>query len=222
MNIKKSAHLWLCLCLISGTIVYSEDEKSSESDEPKKIVSQMRSLYDALTWVNRMPEEMSDGETPLQFSGRLLGRVASHESRNLLKLPTGMTRDTYLAMKTFFRYEGDSSVGNCAACHTPMQFESQTKHIMTKGGAAQLAPSVRNIAVRNLDLEKILKTKIKAAEQKKDGSADDLDDAFSIMTITEKDIPGLVSFLESLNDASFVDFRKMIVEVEPLDTSDIF
>jgi hypothetical protein len=198
------------------------ESKNQDEDEKPRPVSAKRSEYDALTWINRMPEKLGEGETPLQLAGRVLGRLASHESRNLVKLPTGMTKDTYLAMKTFFRYEGESKVGNCAACHTPMEFEGSVERIVSKHGTPKKAPSLRNLKGRKLDLEKIVTEKIAAAEHKQSGNADEIDEAFSLMKITEEDIPGLVSFLNSLNDQSILDHRNMLKNVELLDTSDFF
>ena len=42
------------------------------------------------------------------------------------------------------------------------------------------------------------------------------------MNITQKDIPGLVAFLNLLNDGPDSGFRDLIVGAELLDTSDSF
>jgi hypothetical protein len=213
----------VCVLVSNGLMAFTYADEKKDAQEPTRpTVSAKRSMYDALVWINRMPEKLGEGETPLQIAGRVLGRLASHESRNLVKLPYGMKKDTYLAMKTFFRYEGDSKVGNCAACHTPMEFDGSDLRVAAKGGQPTKAPSLRNLESLNLDLEKILLAKIESADQKKTGEADDIDDAFLLMNITKEDVPGLVAFLNSLNDISFVGHRKAITDVELLDTSDFW
>lgn len=220
---KNALAYGLCLLSLGAAPVATAQDGDGQTIEEKthihRLKNEKRSIYDAFTYVNRIPEEAGEGETPVEFAGRLFGRLANQEGRMLLKLPTGMTKDDYLAFKTFFRYEGEQA-GNCNACHTPPNFNSDKTFVTTKGGEAKKAPILRNMKEHNVDVEAVLKKKIDAAKAKQAG-ADDIDDAYSVMTITEKDIPGLVSFLNLLNDGKEEEFRDLILNAEIVDTSDI-
>ena len=222
MSYRKTMALGLCaLALGYFPVANAQDDGLTveEKTHIHRLKNTKRSIYDAFTYVNRIPETVDENEKPIEFSGRLFGRLANQEGRMLLKLPTGMTKDDYLAFKTFFRYEGEQA-GNCAACHTPPNFNSDSKFVTTKGGTAKVAPSLRNMAEHNVDVAAVLKKKIEAAKAKKAG-ADDIDDVYSAMNITEEDIPGLVSFLNLLNDGEEDGFRELILNAEIVDTSDI-
>ena len=212
----------ILLTLSVGPGATAQDEEGLTVEEKThihRLKNEKRSIYDAFTYVNRIPEEAGDGETPVEFAGRLFGRLANQEGRMLLKLPNGMTKDDYLAFKTFFRYEG-AQAGNCNACHTPPNFNSENKFVTMKGGTAKVAPSLRNMKDSGVDVVAVIKGKIAAAKAKKAG-ADDIDDAYAAMTITEDDVAGLVSYLKLLNDGKEEGFRELILNAEIVDTSDI-
>lgn len=199
--------------------------KDSRSIEEKtkihRLSSTKRAAYDAFVYVNRIPEAPEQGESASDLAGRIFGRLANQEGRILLKLPPGMDRDSYLAFKTFFRYEaeGEARVGNCAACHTPVEFSDLKNHVVAKDGSPQPTPSLRNLEKRKVDIRKAVMDKIAASEQKRSGSADEIDDAYAKMNITQKDVGGLVKFLSQLNDVKDADFRKLILDAQLLDTS---
>lgn len=226
MRLTKAIRNGICLtgCAVLSSITLPNTTAQDDSIEKKthihRLESTKRTIYDAFTYVNRIPEAPDAAETPLQLSGRLFGRLSNQEGRMLLKLPTGMTKDDYLAFKTFFRYEGEQ-VGNCAACHVPAEFNSKNTFVTSKGGKAKAAPSLRNLAKRDIDVAAVLKAKIAASKQKQSSKANDIDDAYGPMNITEKDIPGLVSFLKLLNDGKEEDFRGLILHAEIMDTSDV-
>ena len=180
----------------------------------------LSSVFDAFTYVNRIPERAEKGESASDVSGRILGRLANQEGRILLKLPPGMSRESYLAFKTFFRYEGKAKVGNCAACHTLAEFTDLKSHVVTKGGTAIPTPSLRNLKKRKVDVRKAIQTKIIASNQRRSGKADEIDDTYAKMNINEKDVEGLVAFLHLLNDVSDKQFRQLILNAKLLDTSE--
>jgi streptogramin lyase/plastocyanin len=64
-----------------------------------------RSPFDAFIYVNRIPDQSDEGETAVQFAGRILGRLANQEGRVLLKLPNGMDHRAYNGFKTFLGSE---------------------------------------------------------------------------------------------------------------------
>ena len=181
-----------------------------------------RAAYDAFVYVNRLPEKLEEGETAEDLAGRIFGRLANQEGRILLKLPPGMDRTSYLGFKTFFRYEGAASVGNCTACHTPAEFTDLKSHAVTKDGLAKPTPSLRNLEKRRIDLRKVLVEKITASRQKRSGEGDNIDEAYATMNIATEDIPNVVAFLDLLNDVSDNEFRKLILDATVLDTSENF
>ena len=221
-----------CVLLILAALpAVDAQELSAEKPNAKKqsiekktqvhrLSSTRRSVYDAFAYVNRIPEGPEEGESARDVAGRIFGRLANQEGRILLKLPPGMDRDTYLAFKTFFRYEGKMNVGNCAACHTPAKFTDSKAHIVTKGGSSTATPSLRNLKKRKGDIRKAIMGKIAASRQKRSGEADEIDNAYAEMNISTKDVSGLVAFLNSLNDVSDSDFRGLILKSKLLDTSE--
>ena len=184
-----------------------------------RLVSARGAIYDAFVYVNRIPEKPEEGETPEDIAGRIFGRLANQEGRVLLKLPAGMDRNSYLAFKTFFRYEGEKQVGNCAACHSPAEFADSKTHVVTKDGKPTATPSLRNLKMGKEDLGKSILSKIAASRQKQAGEADEIDDAYSIMRLDEADVPGLVAYLNLLIDVPDDKFRDLILEATVLDTT---
>ena len=184
-----------------------------------RLVSARRAIYDAFVYVNRIPEKPEEGEAPIDLAGRIFGRLANQEGRVLLKLPAGMDRDSYLAFKTFFRYEGKKQVGNCAACHSPEEFADSKTHVGTKGGEAVATPSLRNLNLGRKDLEKVIHGKIAASRLKQSGEADEINGAYSIMRLGKEDVPGLVAYLRLLKDVPDDKFRGLILEATVLDTT---
>ena len=156
---------------------------------------------------------------PDDFAGRIFGRLANQEGRVLLKAPAGMDQPAYEGFKTFLRYEGTASVGNCSACHTLSDFSDGKSHIVTKDGKATLTSSLRNAGPRGVDLRAALKRKFEASRLKKSGEADRISDEYSTMQLSAEDMSNLIAFLKLLDDVSDVRFRELILEASVLDTS---
>ncbi len=194
-------------------------ESVEEKTRVHRLANTRRSIYDAFTYVNRLPEVPEEWEEPIDVAGRIFGRLANQEGRILLKAPAGMDRQSYLAFKTFFRYEGESAVGNCAACHTLAEFSDEKEHIVTAGGSPVKTRSLRNLRQTKVDVGRVIREKIAASERKRSGEADEIDEAYVAMNINEEDVAGLVAFLELLNDVPDDQFRKLILDVTLLDTS---
>jgi mono/diheme cytochrome c family protein len=184
-----------------------------------RLATTKRSPYDAFVYVNRIPPKAEEQETPSDLSGRILGRLANQEGRILLKLPAGMERDAYLGFKSFIDYEGNSMVGNCAACHTPESFKDSKKHVVAQGAEPMATPSLRNLGKGPDELRKIILAKIAASQQKRSGNGADIDKAYAVMNIDKKDVGQLVAFVSQLNDVSDTEFRKLILNAKLLDTS---
>ena len=62
---------------------------------------------------------------------------------------------------------------------------------------------------------------MKASELKRSGKANEIDDAYAVMKLSEKDIPGLVVFIKLLNDGPASEFRNLILDSELVDTADM-
>ena len=207
--------------VLSISMVRAQEKTASVEKKTKvhRLTSNKRSIYDAFTYVNRIPEAAEESESAEDVAGRIFGRLANQEGRVLLKLPPGMNRESYLAFKTFFRYEGEAKIGNCAACHSPAEFTDSKAHIVTKGGKSAPTPSLRNLNKKQVDLKKVILDKIAVSNLKRSGEADEIDAAYGKMTIDKEDVPGLVAFLKLLNDVPDSDFRGLILKAEVLDTS---
>ncbi|MCR9200110.1 MAG: sulfatase-like hydrolase/transferase [Planctomycetaceae bacterium] len=185
-----------------------------------RLATTKRSVFDAFVYVNRIPDQPDDDETPEDFAGRIFSRLANQEGRILLKTPPGMQRSAYEGFKTFLRYEGAASVGNCAACHTPARFTDSKSHVVSKGGTAKPTPSLRNLAKRGVDLHQALQKKLETYRQKQSGTADEVSDAYTAMKLSEQDMPGLAAFLRLLADVPDDEFRELILDAKVLNTLD--
>lgn len=228
---RKGICLTGCALVTVGTLSLASAQQKSVEEETKihRLENTKRAIYDAFTYVNRIPEAPNEDESPRQFIASVFSRLANQEGRILLKMPPGMDRESYLAFKIFFRYEGeaqtglpdDAKVGNCGACHVPSEFTDMRKHVVTKGGSPTETPSLRNLKERGVDVAQVLEAKIEAAKLKRSGKADEIDDLYAEIDITEEDIPGLVAFLNLLNDGPDSEFRGLILKSKVLDTSDL-
>jgi len=92
------------------------------------ITSEQTSTWDAFSDMNRIPPGPSSGEDPKHYAGRIQGRIGNQEGRVLIKRPLGFSSEAYEGFKTFFRVEGDRSVGNCVSCHMPPRFSDFLFH----------------------------------------------------------------------------------------------
>ena len=202
------------------------DKKSiEERTKIHRLSTTKRAVYDAFAYVNRIPEQAEKEESPQDFAGRILGRLANQEGRVLVKLPAGMDRAAYLGFKTFLRSEGKVSAGNCAACHAPVNFTDLKMHLVTKGAAPKPTLSLRNLKQRKVDVRKAILAKIAASEAKqsskgkRSGKAKGIDAEYGPMHLSKNDVPRLVAFLNLLNDVPDKEFRNLILKVTILDTS---
>ena len=183
-----------------------------------RLATTKRSVFDAFSYLNRIPDE-SEEETAEDLAGRIFSRLANQEGRILLKTPPGMERSAYEGFKTFLRYEGTASVGNCSACHSLSDFRDGKSHIVTIGGEALPTPSLRNMRKRKVDLQAALKMKLDVSRLKKSGKASRISDEYSVIKLNAKDVSNLIEFMKLLDDVSDENFRAMILKASVLDTS---
>lgn len=205
----------------------NEDRRTANSGKPTveektrihRLATTRRSVFDAFSYLNRLPDKAYDEETPDEFAGRIFGRLANQEGRILLKAPSGMNDQAYAGFKTFLGYEGTTRVGNCAACHVLHDFTDGKRHVVRKGGKAVPTPSLRNLGKRGIDLQKVLQRKLEASRLKTSGEADEISNEYSGIHFSKNDIPKLIAFLKLLNDVSDERFRELVIKATVLDTS---
>ena len=213
----------VALLLITNLPLTAAEKNPDRSIEEKtkihRLNTKQRSAYDAFIYVNRIPAKAEEEESAQDFAGRIFGRLANQEGRVLIKLPKGMNRDAYLGFKTFMRTDAKASNGNCVACHAPADFTDLKLHSVTQDGIPKPTPSLRNLKKRKIDIHKVIMGKITASRQKRSGKSAGIAEAYAQMNISKKDVPGLMAFLELLNDVPDKDFRGLILNAKLLDTS---
>ena len=163
-----------------------------------RLDSPKRAPFDAFVYVNRIPDKPREGESPKDFAGRIHGRLANQEGRIQLKLPPGMDLAAYHGFKSFLGSEGNPSISNCMACHSGPEFSAG------KG-------SLRNLKITDTELQSIIRAKM--------AKAADGDQAYAGLKITDAEVPGLVSFLQSLTDVSDKQFRDLVLEAKVTDVT---
>lgn len=211
----------IAVVLIAGGALTAADKAKSIESKTKihRLKSKQRSAFDAFVYVNRIPDKAEDWETPVDFAGRIYGRLANQEGRILLKLPPTMDRRAYFGYKTFLGSEGDVKVANCVTCHAPPTFTDGKSHVVAKSGPKKETPSLRNLKRTKTELEQVIRAKLAASLLKESGKADDIANAYSRIQITEADVPNLTAFLASLIDVSDERFRELIIKAAVFDTT---
>ena len=190
-----------------------------------RLEEETTSPYDAFAYVNRVPTEMRKGESPVDFAGMvLLSRLANQEGRIEVKILEGFNRSAYYGYKAFIRAwpEEDVGTGNCVVCHTPPTFTNGKKYIVDPSGAAKVTPSLRNLKDSGKDIEAIIQQKVKMAEMARDGGAENIDEAYKLMKLSESEVKDIVQFIGSLNEVPKEGFRDLILKSKVLDTTDVF
>jgi len=202
---------------------YQQPDMAVKSIEKKtkihRLASTRRSVFDAFSYINRLPDAPYDEESSEEFSGRIFGRLANQEGRILLKSPPGMSNLAYEGFKTFIQYEGDQRVGNCTACHTLPDFTDGRSHNVKPGMAKVPTTSLRNLNKSAQALRKIIDQKINYAKIKQKGDVTEISDAYSQIRLHQDDVSGLVAFLEILRDVPEQTFRQLILDSKVFDPS---
>ena len=191
----------------------------------QSIESTKTSPYDAWAYMNRIQKyvDLENGDDPAAYAGRLFGNLMNQEGRLVVKVPKGYTLEAYNGMKTFYRYAGAERVGNCVMCHHPLLFTDNQLH--NSDGIAVKTPTLRNLAKTDPymhdgsmeTLEEVIRWKMEMAEKARAGDLDETADAYKGIFITEDEIPGLVAFLNTLNDVGPSHYRELVVgDVEVL------
>ena len=131
---------FLCFVGVTTPNGFAQDKPNPDSIEEKtkihRLATTKRAVYDAFTYLNRIPGKAEEGEEVLDFTARVYSRLANQEGRILIKLPPGMNSEAYLGYKTFLSTDADTSNGNCVVCHAPEKFTDLKNHALSEGGKA--------------------------------------------------------------------------------------
>ncbi len=202
---------------------YQQPDQTMQSIETNtkihRLASTRRSVFDAFSYINRLPEVPYEDESSEDFSGRIFGRLANQEGRILLKAPPGMSNLAYEGFKTFLRYDSDTRVGNCAACHILPDFTDGRSHSVQPHTVKVPTTSLRNMNKSSQSLREIINQKIKYAKIKQKGDAQKISDAYSTIRLDQNDVSALVAFIELLQDVPEQKFRQLILDSEVFDPS---
>jgi streptogramin lyase/mono/diheme cytochrome c family protein len=174
------------------------EESMEEQTGIHRLDTPKRAPFDAFVYVNRIPDKARDGESSRDFAGRIHGRLANQEGRIQLKLPPGMALAAYKGFKSFLGSEGNPSISNCMACHSGPEFSAGKN-------------SLRNLKKTDAELQSIIRGKMAKAASG--------ENAYAGLKITEAEVAGLVSFLQSLTDVSDKRFRDLVLEAKVTDVT---
>ena len=166
--------------------------EASSAPKIHRLETTFRSPFDAFLYVNRIPTELEQGESPAELAGRILGRLANQEGRVLVKLPPKMNRVGYEGFKFVLEESAAESIRGCLQCHS-----------LPKLGRLDSTPSIPSLRNRSLspaELKRALSTKVHRA---------------TAMNMTELD--RLHAFMNTLSDLLDNDFRDSILKATVLD-----
>lgn len=181
----RDAHDWSSDLPIPGT-------EASSTPKVHRLETTFRSPFDAFLYVNRIPTELEQGESPAELAGRILGRLANQEGRVLVKLPPKMNLMGYEGFKFVLEESAAESIRGCLQCHSLPK--------LGRVDSTPPIPSLRNRSLSPAELKRALSTKVHRA---------------TAMSMTELD--QLHAFMNTLSDLPDNDFRNSILKATVLD-----
>ena len=181
----RDAHDWSSDLPIPGA-------EASSTPKVHRLETTFRSPFDAFLYVNRIPTELEQGESPAELAGRILGRLANQEGRVLVKLPPKMDLMGYEGFKFVLEESAAESIRGCLQCHSLPK--------LGRLDSTPPIPSLRNRSLSPAELKRALSTKVHQA---------------TAMSMTELD--QLHAFMKTLSDLPDDDFRNSILKATVLD-----
>ncbi|MCH2121694.1 MAG: sulfatase-like hydrolase/transferase [Pirellulaceae bacterium] len=181
----RDAHDWSSDLPIPGA-------EASSTPKVHRLETTFRSPFDAFLYVNRIPTELEQGESPAELAGRILGRLANQEGRVLVKLPPKMDLMGYEGFKFVLEESAAESIRGCLQCHSLPK--------LGRVDSTPPIPSLRNRSLSPAELKRALSTKVHQA---------------TAMSMTELD--QLHAFMNTLSDLPDNDFRNSILKATVLD-----
>ncbi|MEE3076662.1 MAG: sulfatase-like hydrolase/transferase [Planctomycetota bacterium] len=166
--------------------------EASSAPKIHRLETTFRSPFDAFLYVNRIPTELEQGESPAELAGRILGRLANQEGRVLVKLPPRMNRVGYEGFKFVLEESSAESIRGCLQCHSLPK--------LGRLDSTPPIPSLRNRSLSPAELKRALSTKVHRA---------------AAINMTELD--RLHAFMNTLSDLPDNDFRDSILKATVLD-----
>ena len=166
--------------------------EASSAPKIHRLETTFRSPFDAFLYVNRIPTEPEQGESPAELAGRILGRLANQEGRVLVKLPPRMNRVGYEGFKFVLEESAAESIRGCLQCHSLAK--------LGRLDSTPPIPSLRNRSLSPAELKRALSTKVHRA---------------AAINMTELD--RLHAFMNTLSDLPDNDFRDSILKATVLD-----
>ena len=166
--------------------------EASSTPKVHRLETTFRSPFDAFLYVNRIPTELEQGESPAELAGRILGRLANQEGRVLVKLPPKMNLMGYEGFKFVLEESAAESIRGCLQCHSLPK--------LGRLDSTPPIPSLRNRSLSPAELKRALSTKVHQA---------------TAMSMTELD--QLHAFMNTLSDLPDNDFRNSILKATVLD-----
>ena len=166
--------------------------EASSTPKVHRLETTFRSPFDAFLYVNRIPTELEQGESPAELAGRILGRLANQEGRVLVKLPPKMNLMGYEGFKFVLEESAAESIRGCLQCHSLPK--------LGRVDSTPPIPSLRNRSLSPAELKRALSTKVHQA---------------TAMSMTELD--QLHAFMNTLSDLPDNDFRNSILKATVLD-----
>ena len=166
--------------------------EASSAPKIHRLETTFRSPFDAFLYVNRIPTELEQGESPAELAGRILGRLANQEGRVLVKLPPKMDLMGYEGFKFVLEESAAESIRGCLQCHSLPK--------LGRLDSTPPIPSLRNRSLSPAELKRALSTKVHQA---------------TAMSMTELD--QLHAFMNTLSDLPDNDFRDSILKATVLD-----
>ncbi|MEC9116951.1 MAG: sulfatase-like hydrolase/transferase, partial [Planctomycetota bacterium] len=129
--------------------------EASSAPKIHRLETTFRSPFDAFLYVNRIPTELEQGESPAELAGRILGRLANQEGRVLVKLPPKMDLMGYEGFKFVLEESAAESIRGCLQCHSLPK--------LGRLDSTPPIPSLRNRSLSPAELKRALSTKVHQA-----------------------------------------------------------
>ncbi len=218
---------WLtAMCMMVTLSACAQEGKVESELKIHRLESESTSPYDAFAYLNRVPD-LNEGEDPRSYAGTvLLSRLANEEGRILIKIVDGFDRSAYYGYKSFMRYwpEEKLGIGACVTCHHPPNFADagDKKYIVDSSGKAKAVPELRNTKRSKKELKAIIRKKIELAEMARAGKADNIDESYKLMKLSESDVDGIANFIRSMISTPKEGYRDLILSATILDTTDVY
>lgn len=98
------------------------------SDFTRTLNSNRATPYDKFLEANGLESEPRRSESPAEYAGRLITRIAALEAAGKIRLTAGFDAAALSGFKIFLSSNASAHSGNCASCHAPPLFTDFSFH----------------------------------------------------------------------------------------------